>query len=134
MPSLAVAASGDMVFVYGRIPVQTAAPLFPEARYSVYYADSRGLRRSRVLQAGEWMPVAPFDDAATTATVVTWQGGPSKLDHTAAVVDPVDDQTVWMAAAFADSTLQGNWNTTCGKPGAPDCSRWRSMVIGRVKP
>ncbi len=134
VPSIAVTANGDMVFVYGRIPVQTAAPLFPEARYSVHYADSRGLRRSRLLQAGEWMPLAPFNDDATTATVVTFTNGPGKLDHTAAVVDPVDDRTVWMAAAFTDSALQPNWDTTCGQTGTPKCKRWRSMVIGRVKP
>jgi len=134
VPSIAVTANGDMVFVYGRIPVQTATPLFPEARYSVHYADSRGLRRSRLLQAGEWLPVAPFDDAATTATVVTFAGGPGKLDHTAAVVDPVDDQTVWMAAAFTDGALQSSWDATCGQTGAPRCKRWRNMVIGRVKP
>ncbi|MES3035962.1 MAG: hypothetical protein V4813_18305 [Gemmatimonadota bacterium] len=134
VPSVAVTSAGDMVFVYGRTPVQVAGSLFPEARYSVYYADSRGLRRSRVLQAGEWLPTAPSDDAATTATVVPFVNGPSKLDHTAATVDPVDDQTVWMAAAFADSTLRGNWDTTCGKTTTSACRRWRSMVIGRVKP
>lgn len=134
VPSMAVTADGDMVFVYGRIPVQTASPLFPEARYSVMYADSRGLRRSRLLQAGEWMPTATFDDASTTATVHPFVNGRRKLDHTAATVDPVDDRTVWMAAAFADSSRQSVWDSTCGRPGKDKCRRWSSMVIGRVKP
>ena len=134
VPSVAVTQDGNMVFVYGRIPVQTASPLFPEARYSVYYADARGLSRSRLLKAGEWMPTARFDSLATTVTVRPFVNGGGKLDHTSASVDPVDDRTVWIAAAFADSTLQGAWDTACGQAGKPKCRRWRSMVIGRVKP
>lgn len=134
VPSVAVTQQGDMVFVYGRVPVVTAAPLFQEARYSVFYRDARGLQRSRVLQAGEWLPMSPYNDSTVIPTVRPFIDGGRKLDHTSATVDPVDDRTVWMAAAFADSTLQSSWNSNCGQQNTPKCKQWRSMVIGRVKP
>jgi len=40
--------------------------------------------------------------------VVTFVNGPGKLDYTSAVVDPMEDQTVWMAAAFTDSALESS--------------------------
>lgn len=134
VPSVAVTKRGDMVFVYGRIPVKTAASLPPEARYSVRYADARGLQRSRLLQAGEWLPTGLFDSLSTVKTIRPFVAGQGKLDYTTAVVDPVDGETVWIAGSFADSTKQAKWDSSCGNWTGPRCRGWFSMVIGRVKP
>ena len=62
--------------------------LSPEVRYSVYYADNRGLRRSRLLHVGEYMPM----EEKTGETKRTIRTPNDQLDHVFAVVDPADDQ------------------------------------------
>ncbi|MCU0626408.1 MAG: hypothetical protein MUF21_07985 [Gemmatimonadaceae bacterium] len=132
VPALAVTRDGHMVVVYGRVPVSGTGATAHEVRYSVWYADSRGLQHSRLLRAGQWLPTARLDSTWTAAVPIPYFG-PQKLDHASASVDPVDDETVWMAHAFADVALAADWDATCnGKP--KRCERWRSIVIGRVRP
>jgi hypothetical protein len=114
-PAMAVTKNGDMVFVYGRTGIKTAQPLFPEARYSVYYADSRGLKRSRALMAGDFLPMTTWD-GESQATTRTYYAR-ATMDFATASSDPSNDGSVWMAHQFADST-RGEY----------------TMVIGRVTP
>jgi hypothetical protein len=92
--SMAVNKNGDMFFGYRRNPFASANPLYPEARYTVWYANETKQRRSYLLRKG---------DAACTA----------KIDYTTAVVDPSDDKTFWVALPYADST--GAYRTVVAK-------------------
>ncbi len=113
--AMSVTKNGDMVFVYGRTGIQTAQPLNPEARYSVMYADSRGLKRSRVLMKGDFIPMTTWANE-TQPTTRTYFAA-STVDYTTASIDPKGDGSVWMAHEFADAS-RGTY----------------TMVIGRVTP
>jgi len=104
MPALAVNKDGDCAIVYGRIGVKTAQPLYPEVRYSMLYHNESYTRPSRLVRKGEFFP--------------TPKTAPSEvLDVTNAVVDPVDDKTLWLCHAYANKTQNRYW-----------------IVIARVKP
>jgi hypothetical protein len=105
LPALAVNRNGAMVMVYGRVGVTTQTPLFPEARYSVYYPYEATQRRSRVLQKGDFLPTS-VHAGETKATGAHYfdKGG---IDYASAVVDPADDLTVWMIHEFANKTRNG---------------------------
>ena len=61
-----------MLVAYGRFPVQTQDPLFPEVRYTVWYHNEAAQRSSNLLKKGE---------ASSAET-------PSKrMDYATAVVD-----------------------------------------------
>jgi hypothetical protein len=49
---MSVTKNCDMVIAYGGKSINAAQTLFPEARYCVYYLDSRGLKRGRVVMKG----------------------------------------------------------------------------------
>ncbi len=123
VPSIAVNRNGDMILAYGRVPVSTASPLFQEARYSVIYADSRGLQRSRLLKDGEFLhtTVQKNESQPTPVTYYrhSWDRDTDKdwIDYGNAVVDPTDDLTFWVAHEFADME-----------------NRALKMVVGRVTP
>jgi hypothetical protein len=93
----------------------TKAPLFPEVRYSVYHADGRGLLRSRLLQAGEYMPME-IRKGEQDQTIDTPH---DRLDYQTVVIDPADDRTVWMISEFADQADPGEssdgYRTVVGK-------------------
>jgi hypothetical protein len=95
-PSITANKNGHIVIVYRR-----NNPIKPEARYSVLLAGEQEARPSNLLQGGDCNIAA------------------GKLDFQTAVVDPADDQTVWMAASFADNT-------------GGDCAE--GIVVGKVKP
>jgi hypothetical protein len=119
-PSIAVTGDGDMVLVYGRVGHETQTDLFPEVRYSVYYADSRGLKRSRLLAAGNHMPTdVKSDETAQTITTPD-----NRMDHSCAVADPADAGAVWIIHEYADSARGQN-------PTSMDGYR---TVVGRVRP
>ena len=116
-PHLAVNKNSDVIFVYGRTGVQTAALLPPEVRYSIWYHDEPVQRRSALLQAGSWQPTWNYDasstdstPAETTATAITHA---YQLDYATAVVDPVDDTTFWVIHEYADGATSG-WVTVIG--------------------
>ncbi len=119
-PSIAVTGNGDMVIVYGRVGYETQTDLFPEVRYSVYYADSRGLQRSRLLAAGNYMPT----DVKSGETAQTITTPDNRMDHSCAVADPADAGVVWIIHQFADSARGQS-------PTAMDGYR---TVVGRVRP
>ena len=114
-PEITVNKDGHMVIVYGRVGYQTKKPLFPEVRYSVYYADNRGLRRSRLLHVGEYMPM----EVKIGETEPTIRTPNDRLDHVFAVIDPADDRTAWVMSEYADkSDLRGgtdHYRTVVGK-------------------
>ncbi|HSX59580.1 MAG TPA: hypothetical protein VLF18_05230 [Tahibacter sp.] len=96
-PSMAVNASGDMLFGYGRYPFETLSPLFPEARYSLWRANLT-LERSALLQAGQGTC------GETPAEAV---------DYTTVDVDPVDGQSFWMALPFCNAS--NGYSTVIGR-------------------
>jgi hypothetical protein len=93
-PSLAVNGHGDMLIGYRRNPFVSAAPLFPQARYSLWRASDAAPLGSRLLRQGD----APCTD---------------KIDYTTVVVDSSDDSSFWAALPFADSV--GHYNRVIGK-------------------
>jgi hypothetical protein len=105
LPSMAINKDGDMLFAYGRSPVQTQNPLMPEARYTLWYAGEAKQRRSRLLQAGSYQPVK---DGAP----INFYG---KGDFTSTVVDPADDKTFWTALFYGDPSRPGGFKTVIGK-------------------
>lgn len=97
--TIAVNKDGHMVILFCRAEHETQAPLYPQARYSIFYADNRGLQGSRVLQEGtgpSYPKAIPFNH----------------LDYQTAVVDPSDDKTVWMISEFSDN---GTYKTVVAK-------------------
>jgi hypothetical protein len=111
MPALAVGKNGVMVVAYGRVGVTTKVPLFPEARYSVYYPNEKAQRRSRVLKAGNFVPtfVHPDESKPTDTHYFDAPG----IDYGTSVVDPVDDSSAWMAHEFANKA-RGGFKTVVG--------------------
>lgn len=104
LPSMAVNQAGDMLFGYGRSPVQTQKPLLPEARYTLWYAAEAKQRRSRQLQPGGYQPVK---DGAKINFYAA--------DFTSTVVDPADDRTFWTALFYGDPSRPGAFKTVIGK-------------------
>jgi hypothetical protein len=119
-PSMAVNKNGDMIIVYGRVGFETKTELFPEARYNVYYADSRGLQPSRLLQAGDHMPM----DVKKDETVSTITSPGDRMDHSDAVVDPSDDTTMWAIVEYANTSAGQNTKLVDGY----------HTVVAKVKP
>lgn len=117
-PEITVNSDGHIVIVYGRVGYQTKVDLFPEARYSVYYDDERGLRPSRLLHVGEYMPME-VKSGETDQTIETPN---DQLDHQFATVDPVDERRVWMISEYAR------------KAKSPDETDDYRTVVGRVTP
>jgi hypothetical protein len=74
-------------------------------------------RRSRLLQAGTFQPVALYDvsgsDNVPAETVATSVTHAYQLDYATAVVDPVDDQTFWLIHEYADDA-PNTWKTVVG--------------------
>lgn len=97
-PSIAVNKNGDMLIGYGRYPFVSENTLYPEARYTLWYASEVKQRRSYLLQVGQ---------GATTRTINL------QLDYTTAVVDPADDTSFWVALPYVDSN--GKYRTVFGK-------------------
>lgn len=96
-PSMAVNASGDMLFGYARYPFETVNPLLPEARYSLWRSNLT-LERSALLQAGQ----ATCDETPAEA-----------VDYTTVDVDPVDGESFWMALPFCSSN--NRYDTVIGR-------------------
>jgi hypothetical protein len=115
---MTVVKGGHMVIVYGRVGYKTENPVFPEARFSVYYADDRGLRPSTLLRAGQYMPMRA-DKEEEPITIYTPL---NRMDYQWATVDPTDDETAWIISEYADKA---------DTAGGSDTYR---TVVGRVRP
>ncbi|MGH8511110.1 MAG: hypothetical protein ACREU8_06910 [Gammaproteobacteria bacterium] len=87
-----------MLFGYGRYPFVNKNVLYPEARYTLWYANEAKQRRSYLLREG---------DAANTRTVNV------QIDYTTAVVDPADDTSFWVSLPYVASN--GKYRTVVGK-------------------
>jgi len=107
---------GNMLLVYGRVPVKMKNPIGQEARFSIYYNDSRGLVRSRLIQAGGTVLKDKYCSGSTQETTAvaenyfhiwyasTSSGCPTQSDfqdYGTAAVDP-DGKSFWVAHAYAD--------------------------------
>jgi hypothetical protein len=115
MASLAPDASGNMVLVYGRVPVTMTKPIGQEARFSIYYNDSRGLMRSRLIHAGGVVLKDFYCAGGVTESTATaenfwhvWyattgcQSQKHFQDYATAAVDP-DGKSFWVVHAYADA-------------------------------
>jgi hypothetical protein len=120
IPTMAVNKHGHMVILYCRVGYEadglhypdTTNLVSPEARYSVYYADNRGLRHSRVLHKGKKLLVWTNDADEVADTAETIYTPEYRLDYQTAVIDPSDDLTIWMSSEFAG---QDGYKTVVGK-------------------
>jgi hypothetical protein len=108
-PGVAVNKHGDAIYVYGRTGVETEAPLFPEARYTLWLHGEPKQRRSSLLQVGSYQPMWTYD-SETVPTSVTHI---NQLDYATAVVDPIDDETFWLIHEYADDATK-SWKTVVG--------------------
>jgi hypothetical protein len=109
-PAITVTEDGHIVILHGRRGY--TAPLNHEARYSVWYADSRGFQNGEVIGPGEYLP--------NTAQYCGSNGGIA--DYVTAVIDPADEDTAWLIANFPDHS---------DSPGEDDAIR---AIVARVTP
>lgn len=107
-PSITVNAHDHMVILYCRVGYGNPQ-IFPEARYTVYYAGESKPRHSELIRAGTAMPFERDEDGKTLSTVLTPN---QRLDYQTVVCDPSDD-AVWMVSEFANT--QTNYRTVVGK-------------------
>ena len=114
IPALAVNKHDHVLIVYGRIGVKTENVLYPEARYSIFYGDSRGLYRSRLLKAGDFRPKKKHTVGGKEETVETPITPNGALSSVNADVDPTNDETLWMIHAFGSKRVQ-NYEPVIGK-------------------
>jgi hypothetical protein len=131
MPSIEITKAGDVVVVFERTQYNTldlSKEIYPEARYRVlYHQDNGKIRGSAVLSKGTCCDPHPSPNVKFGDTVtLPKQDSIWTRDITAAVLDPDDEQTVWMAGAFGidPSTNPSDY----GKPTA------YQLVIGAVHP
>lgn len=116
LPALAVNKNSDMVFVFARIGVQTKKPLFPEVRTTVWRATDNLPQRSQLLQKGNYQPMKVHKNEVTSTATTPYD----TTDFGSAVVDPVDDTTVWVTHMYANPS---GGNTDGYK-----------QVVGKLKP
>jgi hypothetical protein len=127
VPGVAVNKHGDAIYVYGRTGVVTAAPLFPEVRYTVWAHGENQPRRSALLQPGEYQPKWFYDPPdpsegpptppETVKTSITH--AILKVDYATAVIDPADDETFWVIHEYAHT-------------GQPNDTNYWTTVVGRI--
>ncbi len=99
-PAVEVNNLGEAVIVYSR----TGATIYPQVRYNVLYPLDSDVTPSRLLKAGE----APYTSACD-ATACYLSG-----DLGGASADP-DDQSVWIAHAYASNAASNNFEIWVGK-------------------
>jgi hypothetical protein len=108
-PAVEVNKNGDIALVY----IRSSAQVFPEARYSVYYAKAPDISPSRALHigqasvGGDSMPCIRVKGFANCSKPV------GNLDVGGISVDGGDDEGIWMAHSYVDSS--GNYKTTVGR-------------------
>jgi hypothetical protein len=108
-PALAVTRDGHIVILYGRRGF--LVPLNHEARYSIFYADGRGLQPSQLLHGGEFL-----------ADKAQYCGGDGIADYVTATIDPADQGLVWVIANYTDKA---------DNAGESDGVR---TIVGQVRP
>ncbi|HEX6737841.1 MAG TPA: hypothetical protein VF310_06210 [Vicinamibacteria bacterium] len=125
MGSMAVNEDGDMIVVFGRVPIHIKSSRGQEVRYAIHYRDSRGLQGSRALQEGDTTlrdtfcdggvkehnpTVEPYwhawrDETDSGGTVVC-EDQDDYQDYANATVDPTG-KAFWIVHAHADATRSG---------------------------
>lgn len=131
-----VNASGDIVVSYQR----SSDEVFPEARYSVWYAGEDDIRTSRLLAAGNY-PLTPAGVETNCSDGIDNDGNGKididsndngkipdedddsncsydlgRLDFTGSAVDPVDGTSVWVVQSYADKDDDANNDGTPDDP------------------
>ncbi len=91
-PAITVTEDGHIVIVHGRRGYSTT--LNHEARYSVWYADSRGFQNGEVIGPGEYPSSKPQYCGPNIGIA----------DYITAVIDPADENTAWLIANFPDKS------------------------------
>ncbi|MBI1787162.1 MAG: hypothetical protein HYR60_06365 [Acidobacteria bacterium] len=114
-PAVEVNQYGDMAIVYARM----GRTIYPEVRFSAYYAADPDMRPSRLLKAGE----AAYRVTYSGYDPPTWPWA----DLAGASVDPYDDTAIWIAQQYATvpaPTTSNNGNFEV----------WVGKVFGRLYP
>lgn len=93
-PSISVNNTGNCSIVYGRVGVQTAKPLYPEARYSLFKIHTLAPAPSSLIHKGEFFPPTPLN---------------KRFDLVNSCVDPLDGETIWMCHTYA-ATAANDYN------------------------
>jgi hypothetical protein len=93
-PAVEVNKDGNAAIVYAR----SSPTLFPEVRFSTYFANEPDIRPNRLLKAGE----AQFDIFPETPSPLAWG------ETAGASVDPKDDIGIWMAHQYAKLPVGNN--------------------------
>ena len=112
-PGVEVNKAGNVAIVFAR----TSYALFPQARFTTYFANEPDIRLSRLLKDGE----ATYHDGATRfdkdGNTIPMPWG----DTGGASVDPKDDTSIWLAQQYS----------TSGAP-IPNYAIWVGKVFGFV--
>jgi hypothetical protein len=93
-PAVEVNKDGNAAIVYARSSVD----IFPEVRFSTYFANEPDIRPNRLLKAGK----AQFDIFPDTPSPLAWG------ETAGASVDPKDDTGIWMAHQYAKLPVGNN--------------------------
>lgn len=115
-PAAELNSFGDLVVVYSR----TGPTIYPEIRYSVWFAEEPDIRPSRLLKAGE-APYFTGSPGSETETI-PW------ADVSGVSVDP-DGDGVWIALCYADGRTDAS-----GKVVSNNYSTWVGRVFGGFFP
>jgi hypothetical protein len=103
-PAIAVNHDGHILISYGRTGLDTAQSLFPEARYTIYYDDGRGLMEGQVLQPGEFLPTMVHTYGGVQETTATARTHYDWAQSVNAAVDP-NGRAMWFIHGFADTGI-----------------------------
>ena len=100
-PAVSVTKQGDVVMSYSRCNAMT----FPEARFSILYANETSVRPSVLLRKGSY-PLGVKGAGGLTG----------RIDNTGIALDP-DALSVWVIQPFAEKQLdwQGRWTLVVAK-------------------
>jgi hypothetical protein len=105
-PAIEVNKDGNMGIVYTR----TGTTIYPEMRYSSYFAAENDIRPSRIIKAGE----KSYSQTLSGNTTLFYWG-----DTAGASVDPADDKAIWLAHQYASSSATsssaGNFQVWVGR-------------------
>jgi hypothetical protein len=114
MASLVPDKDGNMLLLYGRVPVKMKNPIGQEARFSIYYNDPRGLVRSRLIQPGGTVLKDFYCSGGNKETTAIaenyfhiWYGDDvcstqkDYQDYGTAAIDP-NGKSFWVVHSYAD--------------------------------
>jgi CARDB len=106
-PAVEVNKSGNAAFVFARV----STVVYPEVRFSTYFASEPDIRLSRLLKAGEATYHDGFNNIDKDGKIVPMPWG----DTAGASVDPKDDSGIWIAQSYSTTSGPPNYAIWVGK-------------------